>query len=77
MRCTAPAIVLGFASAAFLVAIWLGIGAVSNGRTTQTLLLAVALVIASFVVAAWAVGRIRRTRAMTPEAIITPPNESK
>ena len=73
MRYTAPAIILGIASAAFVAAIWLAASAALNG---PALLLAIALAIASFVVAAWAVGRIRRTRSMTPEAFITPPDES-
>ena len=71
MRYTIPAVVLGVASGVFVVAMWLA--ATTNG---PTLLVAVALAIASFVVAAWAAGRIRRTRAITPEAIITPPDES-
>ena len=73
VRYTAPAIVLGVASVAFVAAIWFAAGAALNG---PALLVAVALAIASFVVAAWAAGRIRRTRAMTPEAIITRPDES-
>jgi hypothetical protein len=77
VRYTGPAIVLVLASASFLAAIWLAAGALSNGRTGPTLLLAAALAIASFVVAAWAVGKLRRTRAITPEAIISPPDESR
>jgi len=74
VRYTAPAIVLGIASAAFVAAIWFASSAALNG---PALLLAVALAIASFVAAAWAVGRIRRTRSMTPEAIITPDDDSE
>lgn len=73
MRYTAPAILLGVASVALVAAIWLAASASLNGLA---LLLAVAIAIASFVAAAWAVGRIRRTRAITPEAIINPPNEA-
>lgn len=73
MRYTAPAILLGVASVAFLAAIWLAASAALNG---PALLLAVAIAIASFGVAAWAVGRIRRIRAITPEAIINPPTEA-
>jgi hypothetical protein len=53
VRYTGPAIVLGLAAAGFLAAIWLAAGALSIGRTGQALLLALALTIASFVVAAW------------------------
>ncbi|KAA9148656.1 hypothetical protein F6B41_06035 [Microbacterium lushaniae] len=77
MRYTGAAIVLGLACSGFLVAVWLAVGALADGRTGPTLLLAASFAIASFVVAAWAVGRIRRTRAMTPEAIISPPDESE
>jgi hypothetical protein len=73
VRYAAPSLTLGIASVAFVAAIWLAASAALNG---SALLLAVALAIASFVAAAWAVGRIRRTRAMTPEAIITPPDDS-
>jgi hypothetical protein len=73
VRFTAPAIILGIASIASVAAIWLAASAALNG---PALPLAVALAIASFVVAAWAVGRIRRTRSMTPKAIITPPDLS-
>jgi hypothetical protein len=73
VRYTAPAIILGIASVAFVAAIWLAASAALNG---PALLLAVAVAIASFVVVAWAVGRIRRTRSMTPEAFIAPPDES-
>ena len=71
VRYTTPAIVVLVASATFVAAMWLA--ATANGG--PTLLCAVALAIASFVAAAWAVGRLRRTRSITPEAIITPPDE--
>jgi hypothetical protein len=77
VRYTAPAIVLGLASAGFIAAVALTAVTLSYSRTGPALLLAVALAIASFTVAAWAVGRIRRTRAITPESIITPPDESE
>ena len=67
MRNTIPAIVLGVSSLAFVAALWLAV--TSNG---PPLLIAVAVAIASFVAAAWAAGRIRRTRAITPQAIIRP-----
>jgi hypothetical protein len=70
VRYTTPAIVLVVASAIFVGAMWLA--ATANGG--PLLLGGVALAIASFVAAAWAVGRIRRTRAITPEAIVTPPD---
>lgn len=70
MRHTTAAIVLVVASAIFVGAMWLA--ATANGG--PMLLGAVALAIASFVAAAWAVCRIRRTRAITPEAISTPPD---
>ena len=73
VRYTTPAIFLVVASAIFVGAMWLA--ATANGG--PMLLSAVALAIASFVAAAWAVGRIRRTRAITPEAIITPPDKSE
>ncbi|HEY9308886.1 MAG TPA: hypothetical protein VIP82_13885 [Microbacterium sp.] len=69
MRYTIPAIVLVVAAAIFVGAMWLA----ATANWDLMLLDAVALAIASFVAAAWAVGRIRRTRAITPEAIITPP----
>ena len=59
-----------------LAAIWLAVAQLSDGRKGAALFLAVALAMISFVVAAWAVGRIRRTRAIRPEAIFTPPDES-
>jgi hypothetical protein len=70
MRYSTPAIVLVAASAIFVGAIWL----VATANWDLMLMSAVALAIASFVAAAWAVGRIRRTRAITPETIITPPD---
>ncbi|GAA5098275.1 hypothetical protein GCM10025760_33290 [Microbacterium yannicii] len=70
MRYTTPAIVLVVASAIFVGAMWLA----TTANWGPLLLGGVALAIASFVAAAWAVGRIRRTRAITPEAISTPPD---
>jgi len=72
VRYSGPVLVLVVASVTFVGATWLA----ATANWGPMLLGGVALAIATFVAAAWAAGRIRRTRAITPEAIITPPDES-
>ncbi len=67
---TPPAVVLVVAVVAFAGAVWLLVSVVSGSRTNGLLLVAVALGLAAFVAGAWAAGRIRGIRGMTPEAII-------
>lgn len=73
----APA-VLAFvlAIAAFLGGAVLLVVALPDSRTGAGSFLGVALGLAGFIVAAWAVGRIRRIRDLTPEAIISPSHET-
>lgn len=71
MRNTIAAIVLGVYPAAFIAALWFAV--TTNGLAV---LIAAAVAIASFGAAAWAAGKIHRTRAITPEAIIRPNDEA-
>jgi hypothetical protein len=72
MRYTIPVAVLVSDVAVAVIGVWLLVVAVGNGPGTPATLLATALCLGAFVTAAWAVGRIRRIRSLTPEAIIGP-----
>ncbi len=73
MRYTPAIIVLTSSVIAFASSVGVLTANIANSRSGPVVLLAVGLAIASFVGAAWAVGRVRRLRSITPEAIITPP----
>ena len=64
------------AIAAFLGGVVLLVVALPDSRTGPEAFLGVALGLAGFIVAAWAVGRIRRIRDLTPGAIISPSHET-
>ena len=76
MRYTPPVLVLVLATVAFLGAVWLLAVTLPYSRTGPGVLIGVALGLAGFIAAAWAVGRIRRVRDLTPEAIISPSDET-
>lgn len=74
MRYTPAVIVLTISVIVFASSVGVLTAIIPNSRSGPVVLLALGLAIASFVGAAWAVGRIRRIRSITPEAIITPPS---
>ena len=68
----APAVTaLVLAAVILCLAGWLLVVELMRGRSGPGVLFACVLGGTAFVVIAWAVGRIRRTRAITPEAIIS------
>ena len=73
----APA-VLAFvlAIAAFLGGVVLLVVTLAHNRIAAGSFLGTALGLAGFIGAAWAVGRIRRIRDLTPGAIISPSHET-
>lgn len=75
MRYSPAVVTLVVATIAFGGAVVLLVGALGHGRTGSAVLLAVVLGLASLVAGAWATGRIRRIRSITPEAIIRSPDE--
>jgi hypothetical protein len=76
VRYTPPILTLIVATMAFAVAVWLLLADVRVGPAMSVPLAAVAIGLASFLTAAWAAGRIRRIRSVSPEAIIVGDNQS-
>lgn len=76
VRYTPPILTLIVATIAFAVAVWLLVADIRAGPVMSVPLVAVAVALASFLAAAWAAGRIRRMRSVTPEAIISGDDQS-
>jgi lipopolysaccharide export LptBFGC system permease protein LptF len=70
MRYAAPIVVLVVSAGALVLSVGVLLGVLVDAGTGPMLIGCLAVAMISFAAAAWATGRIRRLRSLTPEAII-------